>query len=199
MLKLGVIALALLCLGGCIERNGDGSPFAGESSLGAERGEVRRLVEQLAAAKTMREDVDAEVEYEEAKKALIDMGTGIQGILFEELAGNEDWGVRFGIVNVLSAIGNRRMVEPLIAVLDDPAPEVAWMAMQVLQVVCNHQIVPASEAEAVEGGLPPLPQSDGDGASQERLWHTWHALNSRQHRELWVTWWDENQHRVRID
>lgn len=198
-MKFGILVVVMICLVGCLERNGDGSPFGSDSSLSAERGEVRRLAAQLANAKTMREDVDAEVKYEEAKQELIAMGTGIQGILFEELAGSKDWGVRYGIVNVLSAIGNRRMVEPLIAVLDDPAPEVAWMAMQVLQVVCNHQMIPAAESEAVEGGLPPLPQGDGDGASQERLWHTWHALNGRQHRELWERWWDENQHRVRIE
>ena len=99
----------------------------GVGDIEGDRGKIRKLVGKLAAAKTMIESAEDEATFEEAKSALILMGSNIQGVLFEELASSDDWGVRYGIVHVLSAIGTQRMVEPLIAVLDDPEPQVAGL------------------------------------------------------------------------
>ena len=174
----------------------------GVNDLDQDRKEVRKLVAKLSAAKTMIESADDEATFEEAKEALILMGSGIQSVLFEELASSDDWGVRYGIVHVLSAIGTQRMVEPLISVLDDPEPQVAWFATQTLQIVCEHVAIPANVDEATaEGanGLPPLPVSEDDGASQERAWRDWHSANGFTHRQAWEAWWEEKKMRVSIE
>ena len=198
-----VVSLSLvLGLSSCRDTGESPGLYGDIGELDQDRDKIRKLVDKLSAAKTMLEDPDAEAQYEEAKEELIIIGSGIQGVLFEELASSEDWGVRFGIVNVLSAIGTQRMVEPLISVLDDPEPQVAWMAMQTLQVVCNHYPIPEDE-EAFKAnggkGLPPIPFAEDDGESQERVWREWHAINSYLHKESWEKWWDDNKLRVRIE
>ncbi|TVR41161.1 MAG: HEAT repeat domain-containing protein [Planctomycetota bacterium] len=196
-LLLGLVAALLLLLGAaaCTSQRGDRGFGNGPLSDG-ERSEVRRQIRRLAAAKTMRENPEDEVRYEEAKRALEGRGSTIQGILLEELAASSDWGVRYGIVNVLSSVGTQRMVEPLIHVLDDTEPQVAWMAMVVLQVVCDHRIPdPASTDER----FPPFVGDESDLDLNERNWRNWHAMHGRQLRDAWQKWWDENQHRLRIE
>ena len=205
MRLLIVVMLCVSCMVGMSScRDGGEAPglYGDLNNVDHDRAKIRKLVEKMSAAKTMLDDPDAEAQYEEAKEALILIGSGIQGTLFEELASSDDWGVRFGIVNVLSAIGTQRMVEPLISVLDDSEAQVAWMAMQTLQVVCNHYPIPKDEAafKAAGGtGLPPIPVAADDGESQERVWREWHAINGYMHKEQWLKWWEVNKLRVRIE
>ena len=198
-----VLLFAVIGLTSCRDSDDlDNSKFGSNNESKADRGEIRKLVAKMAAAKTMRDSADDEVTYEESKEALILLGSGIQNVLFEELASNDDWGIRYGIVHVLSAIGTKRMVEPLIAVLDDPEPQVAWMSMQVLQVVCGYYPIPDGPEDMKAlgaSGLPPIPVGSDDGLSQERLWGEWHAINGYEHKAVWDRWWQQNQQRVNIE
>ena len=205
MLRLFVVGMILLCgtvvLSSCRDNSEAAGLYGETGDLDQDRKKIRKLVQKLSAAKTMLDDPNAEAQYEESKEALILIGSSIQGVLFEELAASDDWGVRYGIVNVLSAIGTQRMVEPLISVLDDEEAQVAWMAMQTLQIVCNHFPIPKDEAAFKAGGtgLPPIPVAEDSGESQERVWREWHAINGYMHKTVWTTWWDENKLRVRIE
>ncbi|TVR16332.1 MAG: HEAT repeat domain-containing protein [Planctomycetota bacterium] len=171
--------------------------YGSPDTVERDRREIRRIVRRLSVADTMHDNPEHEVQFNENRDALIRMGSGVQGILLELLAESEDWGERYGIVHVLSATGTKRMVEPLIQVLNDPEPRVAWIAMHVLRVVCDNQEIP-QQGEAGENQLPPVPLAE-TAAEQRRNWNEWHAVHGSQLREAWTQWWRENQYRVRIE
>lgn len=195
-----LLAIALLSSGCSRDKDADEESqrrYGSPDTVERDRREVRRLVRRLSVASSMDENPEHEVQFNENRDALIRMGSGIQGILLELLAESDDWGVRYGIVHVLSATGTKRMVEPLIQVLNDPEPRVAWIAMHVLRVVCDNQEIP-THGEAGENELPPVPLGE-TAAEQRDNWSEWHAVHGSQLREAWTRWWRENQYRVRID
>jgi outer membrane murein-binding lipoprotein Lpp len=193
---LVVVAIVFACavLSGCNEDQ----PFRIIDQATFEEDEIKDEIAKLAAIKEAGTDPEADADYEEAKAVLIQRGAGIQSILFEELAANEDWGVRLGIVHVLDSVGTKRMVEPLIERLTDPHHRVAFKAMYSLRGVTGHQVVP--EFGEVDG-IPAIPQpAQGfDPKAQMQLFSEWHAMNGNRLQDKWSAWWAINANRVDIE
>lgn len=146
-------------------------------------------------------DPDHAAPYHRAVDALIARGARIEPMLIEALGGNNDWGVRLGVVEVLKAVGTRRSVEPLMGALEDPQPLVALNADFLLREMLKHSVIPAA-GEAPRDGLPPVPQrKPGDLAldADEKLWAAWHREHHAALHRAWRTWWDANRATVKID
>jgi hypothetical protein len=139
--------------------------------------------------------------YHQAVDALIARGARIEPMLIEALGGNDDWGVRLGVVEVLKAVGTRRSVEPLMGALEDPQPLVALNADYLLREMLKHSVIPAA-GETPRNGLPPVPQrTPGDLAldADEKLWAGWHREHHAALHRAWRAWWDANRATVKID
>lgn len=146
-------------------------------------------------------DPDHAAPYHKAVDALIGRGARIEPTLIEALGGNDDWGVRLGVVEVLKAVGTRRSVEPLMGALEDPQPLVALNADRLLREMLAHNVIPAP-GEAPRDGLPPVPTRPANDLAldaDEKLWAAWHREHRVALHKAWRTWWDANKATVKID
>lgn len=154
----------------------------------------------LANAKDLR-DAGKAANYHNAVDRLIARGSRIEPMLIEALGGNDDWGVRLGVVDVLKGVGTKRSIEPLMGALEDPQALVALNADYLLRGLTKHSVIPAA-GEAPRDGLPPVPQRPATDLAldaDEKLWVAWH----REHRvvlhQTWRTWWQANKATVVVD
>ena len=146
-------------------------------------------------------DPDHAAPYHRAVDSLISRGARIEPMLIEALGGNEDWGVRLGVVEVLKAMGTRASVEPLMGALEDPQPLVALNSERLLREMLKHEVIPAAGAEPRDG-LPPVPArpaSDLALDADEKLWATWYREHHATLHRNWRTWWEANRATVKID
>jgi HEAT repeat protein len=151
-------------------------------------------IASLANAKDLK-NPDHDHAYNKALDALIVRSSRIEPSLIEALAGNDDWGVRYGVVNVLKAIGTRRCIEPLMGVLEDPQPLVALSANNLLCALTKHVVIPAA-GEPPRDGLVAVPlrlENDLALDAEEKLWSAWHGQYRAALRTAWRTWWEANK------
>jgi hypothetical protein len=154
----------------------------------------------LAHAKQIA-DPNHAAPYHQAVDALIVRGARIEQMLIEALGGNDDWGVRLGVVEVLKAVGTRLSVEPLLGALEDPQPLVALNAERLLREMLKHEVIPAPGAPA-RNGLPPVPTRPANDLAldaDEKLWAAWHREHHATLHRNWRTWWEANRATVKID
>ncbi len=197
------IMVALMALVACDGHRDDAGLFGrseGRGSRSRDR-EAARISALIADLRYWRQidDPDAEARYDKAKEELILMGPDIEPDLIEALYEHDDWGVRYGCVEILGAIATRNSIEALIHVLADPEPEVALPAMALLRVLTDHQEIP--EEGRSESGLPAVPrrgEDDFDRDADMRIWRAWHESNGENLRRAWRAWWEENKRRVDI-
>lgn len=191
--------LAAVLLGGCNDErevvfSTDTPPAADDRPA---------ILADIAALKHAKQlsDPDHAAPYHQAVDALIGRGARIEPMLIEALGGNDDWGVRLGVVEVLKAVGTRRSVEPLMGALEDPQPLVALNADRLLREMLAHTVIPAA-AEPPRDGLPPVPlrpEKDLALDADEKLWATWHREHHVALHRAWRTWWDANKATVKVD
>jgi hypothetical protein len=163
---------------------------------------IQAEIAQLANGKKAASDADASKAYDEAKTKLIARGSAIESQLFEALAGNPDWGIRLGCVEVLQSVGTRHAVEPLIAALDDPDAVIALYAQNLLIELCKHREIPAAGQPTGANGLPAVPKREPTDLAldtDEKLWTAWHRQHHAELRQAWQKWWAANKDKVKID
>jgi hypothetical protein len=196
----GVMLLVVGVFGGC-GSDGREVVFSTDTPPAADdRPAILADIARLAHAKKLS-DPDHAAPYHQAVDALIARGARIEPMLVEALGGNDDWGVRLGVVEVLKAVGTRRSIEPLMGALEDPQPLVALNADYLLREMLKHSVIPAA-GEAARDGLPPVPQRPaGELAldADEKLWAAWHQEHRATLHRVWRTWWDANRATVKID
>lgn len=199
-LPVGVAVLfAALLVGGCSgERD---VVFSTDTPPAADdRPAILADIASLSHAKKIA-DPDHAAPYHRAVDELIARGARIEPMLIEALGGNDDWGVRLGVVEVLKAVGTRRSVEPLMGALEDPQPLVALNADHLLREMLKHNVIPAA-GEAPRDGLPPVPQRAADDLAldaDEKLWAAWHREHHATLHRQWRAWWEANRTTVKID
>jgi hypothetical protein len=162
--------------------------------------EVQAEIAKLARGKST-EDIEGTAIYSEAVTDLTRRGSRIESTLIETLAGNPDWAIRMGVIEVLGSLGTRRCVDTVIAATGDVAPLVSLHANKLLEVMTNHRVIPEPGQETSAEGLPPVPQRSPDQIAlntEERLWAGWHQDNSKLLQATWKTWWKANRGTVDI-
>lgn len=195
---MGMLAVALLFCG-CNEQR-DVVFSIDAPAAKDDRPAILADIATLAHAKQIA-DPDHAAPYHQAVDSLITRGARIEPMLIEALGGNDDWGVRLGVVEVLKAVGTRTSVEPLMGALEDPQPLVALNAERLLREMLKHEVIPAAGA-APRDGLPPVPArpaSDLALDADEKLWATWHREHHVTLHRNWRTWWEANRATVKID
>jgi hypothetical protein len=198
-LLLGSAMLAAMLLVGCDEERDvvfstDAPPTTDERPV------ILADIANLAHAQQLA-DPDHAAPYHKAVDALIARGARIEPMLIEALGGNDNWGVRLGVIDVLKAVGTRNCVEPLMGALEDPQPLVALNAEYLLREMLKHQVIPAP-GQAPRDGLPPVPQrAENDLAlnADEKLWAAWHQEHRATLHKVWRAWWEANRATVKID
>lgn len=154
-------------------------------------------VDQLKNATLIGEDDEAEGLYDEAVHALTQRGSHIEGILIEQLNTSDNAGVRYGILNVLDAIGTRRSVEPIIETIMDPDALVAQKALFSIEAITGHQMVPET---GVKDGIPAIPLNENGGEAEAlQTFTTWHGQNGQNLYDNWTSWWGRNKDTVKIE
>lgn len=194
-----LLVVAVFALGGCGEErevvfSTDTPPPADDRPA---------LLADIAALSHSKKISDPEhaAPYHKAVDALISRGARIEPTLIETLGGNDDWGVRLGVVEVLKAVGTRRCIEPLMGALEDPQPLVALNADRLLREMLAHNVIPAV-GEAPRDGLPPVPQRPTNDLAldaDEKLWAAWHREHRVALHRAWRTWWDANKATAKIN
>jgi len=119
--------------------------------------------------------------------------------LLEALRGSEFWGVRYGALDVLDAVGDRDCIEALIETLADEQPLVALKALYLLRHMTDHREIP--EAGVAESGLPAVPDPvAGDPVDMhEQLWNIWHGQHGELLQKSWTYWWTQNKLKTSIE
>lgn len=194
-----LLLLAALVIAGCGEErevvfSTDAPPPADD------RPAVLADIAALAHGKQVA-DPDHAAPYHKAVDALIGRGARIEPTLIEALGGNDDWGVRLGVIEVLKAVGTRRSVEPLMGALEDPQPLVALNADRLLREMLSHNVIPAP-GEPPRDGLSPVPQRAANDLAldaDEKLWAVWHREHRVALHRAWRTWWDAHKATVKVD
>lgn len=156
---------------------------------------IEKEISQLARGKQIS-DIEGMAVYSETVVALTNRGSRIEPQLLESLAGNDDWGVRRGVIEVLGSVGTRRCVEHLIAATGDAVPLVALYAHKTLQAMTGFQPIPGAGEPTGANELPPVPQRASTNLeldAEEKLWASWHAQYGRLLQKTWTTWWKENR------
>jgi hypothetical protein len=141
------------------------------------------------------------VAYDQARDRLIAQGTAVEAYVHAGMRTSPDWGVRLGCVEVLTAVGTRASIDPLIEVLEDPEPLVALYANAALETMTQAAVIPALGG-ADASGLPPVPARDpADDApdAEQRVWSAWHASHGRDLRVAWSAWWSAHRETAVID
>jgi len=198
-LRVAGLTLAACLVGGCTAPEGEREALFDPDA--AERLELRKDAEKaskrLASYKKADDDPAAEAQFYEAKDELTKMGAAIEPQLIEALNGDEDWAVRFGVINVLDSVGTKESIDSLIDALDDVHPQVAQKAMYTLRGLCDHQEVPE---QGIRNGLPAIPRGEADDLDADyRAFIEWHRENGNLLHERWSTWWRENHGEIQLD
>ena len=157
-------------------------------------------IASLANAKDLK-NPDHDHAYNKALDALILRSSRIEPSLIEALAGSDDWGVRYGVVNVLKATGTRRCIEPLMGALEDAQPLVALSANNLLCALTKHVVIPTAGEPPRDGliAVPLRPENDLALDAEEKLWSAWHVQYRVALHSAWRTWWEANKATAVID
>jgi hypothetical protein len=161
------------------------------------------ILADIAALTNSKDLLDAgkAATYHNAVDALLARGARIEPMLIEALGGNDDWGVRLGVIDVLKGVGTKRSIEPLMGALEDPQPLVALNADYLLRGMTKHTVIPAA-GEAPRDGLPPVPQRPATDLAldaDEKLWAAWHREHRVALHQNWRTWWQANKATIVVD
>jgi HEAT repeat protein len=195
---MAVGALALL-LAGC----GDEREVVFSTDAPPAADDRPKILADIAALANSKDLLDAgkAANYHKAVDALIGRGSRIEPMLIEALGGNDDWGVRLGVIDVLKGVGTKRSIEPLMGALEDPQPLVALNADYLLRGMTKHSVIPAA-GEAPRDGLTPVPQRPATDLAldaDEKLWAMWHHEHHVALHQAWSTWWQANKATVVVD
>jgi len=156
-----------------------------------EENEVRALAAKLVCGEKAEDgDVEAELDFEDLVHKLKLQGSEIEPVLIEILGATDSWGVRLGVVDVLTAIGTKACVDAMLGLLQDEHPKVAWEALGWLRVVLDHQETP--DKVEPDHPLPPLPSRYDDWPEYRRRFGA--ALHQR-----WTKWWEANRDQTTVD
>jgi hypothetical protein len=216
-LVVAALVLVLFATSGCLgpDRGADPSPFNSDSYVEDEK-TILAEVQELRHGKRI-EDPSSSAIFDAAVIKLTARGTMVERYLIEALRGDEDWGVRYGVIQVIDSVGTKKSMEPLIEALEDDHPLVAQKAMYTLRVFTDHRLVPATPREAdaempepatvvLEDGtevtLPPIPRiapEDYDPDAEYRLWVTWWNQHKQDLRVAWATWYQQNSSDVVLE
>ncbi len=200
-----VLVVATACVVFAITGCDDGRDPIFDTNLPAHSNVSRQEIEvEIAELANYRKLSDAEStkRYHDAKDKLINRGTAIENQLIEALLGNRDWGVRYGVIDVLKATATRNSVEPLISTLVDSEPLVALNAEHLLQGLTKHREIPEAGKPVGANGLPPVPLRDPKELAldaDEKLWAAWHHDNSEKLKQSWSAWWAANKSQVKVE
>ena len=192
---LFLLAVALV-LGACREPGVESTFDAKVYEDPAEAKKVHALIQRMQAFEQAEADPAQEADYVKARDELIPKGNVIQPQLIEALNGDASWGVRYGAIEVLNAVGDKKCVDSLIAVITDPHPQVALLAEYLLRQLTSHRIVP--ETGASPEGIPAVPRRAGGEplARDYELWEQWHAQHAAVLQRAWRDWWAVNKNKV---
>lgn len=161
----------------------------------ADQKAIEKEIRHLARGKQVS-DIEGMAIYSEAVVALTNRGSRIEPQLLEAIAGNDDWSVRRGVIEVLGSVGTRRCVDHLIAATGDAVPLVGLYAHKTLQAMTGFYPIPAAGEATGANGLPPVPQRSPTNLeldADEKLWASWHEQYGRLLQKMWTTWWKENR------
>jgi hypothetical protein len=194
--------LLLLVLAGCDPAsralfNPEPSPAFRDDERKAVDAEIRHLAKGKDPA-----DIDASATYSETVQKLTGRGSKIEPALIEALAGNQDWAVRMGVIEVLESVGTKACIDAVIAATADPAPLVALHANTLLEAMTGHRVIPAAGSPPSAEGLPPVPKRDpGDLAldAEEKLWAAWQQQNGKLLNATWAAWWKANRATAKVN
>lgn len=195
MRTLSFLVIALLLLG-CREPGVQSTFDARAYEDPDEAKEVQGLIQRMQAFEQSDADPAKEADYVKARDALIPKGNLIQPQLIEALNGDPSWGVRYGTIEVLNAVGDKKCVDSLIAVLTDPHPQVALMSLYLLRQLTSHRIVP--ETGTSPEGIPAVPRRGADDplARDYELWEKWQGQHGPALQRAWRDWWAVNRNKV---
>ena len=146
-------------------------------------------------------DIEASATYSETVQKLTARGSKIEPMLIEALAGDQDWAVRMGTVEVLQSVGTKSCIDVLIVATKDPAPLVALNADKLLSAMTDHRVIPKAGAAVSPEGLPSVPLREADNLAldaDEKIWAIWHQQNSKLLYSTWLEWWKANRGTVKI-
>ena len=196
---LGMIASCLVVMGmnGCAQsakRGEDMSPF-NTDSYAADEEEIKAEIQTLRQGKYM-DDPSSSAVFDDAVLKLTARGTMCERYLIEALRGDEDWGVRYGVIHVIDSVGTKHSIPALIEALKDNHPLVAQKSMYTLRVFCDHQIVPEVGTEVEAGSLPPIPApeaNDFERDAEYRQFSKWWHQHKEALYQAWDAWYDQHQ------
>jgi len=199
-----VVVCVLCILGACNDNlDRDKGLFGQDEQTDGERDEedaaIDADIEALADWKQI-DDPDAAVAYDDARRRLEMRGTAVQPQLIAALATSDDWGIRYGAIEVLDSIGTRDCIDVLIDTLDDQRPAVAYKAMMSLRVICDHREIPTEGV--AENGLSAVPEPPADSLERHvrhRLWKAWHQEHAVALERAWKRWWEANRRELVIE
>jgi HEAT repeats len=162
----------------------------------AEAKKVHALIQRMQAFEQADADPGKEADYVKVRDELIPKGNVIQPQLIEALNGDPSWGVRYGAIEVLNAVGDKKCVDSLIAALTDAHPQVGLMSLYLLRQLTAHRIVP--ETGTSPEGIPAVPRR-GEGEALGRdyeLWVQWRDRHGPALQRAWRDWWEVNKNKV---
>ena len=187
--------LAVLACAGCGSGDGEEGFRANPTKTeDPDDREVRLAIAALAKG-GQPSDPESSVTYDKAVNELILRGVKIETRLIDALRSDPDPWVRFGCVEVLTAIATKASVEHLIAVLDDSEPLVAHRANKALEVLTGERMISVAGKPA-DKPLPAVPaRPEGDKAldADQRMWAAWHAEHKAELKAAWERWWTANR------
>jgi HEAT repeat protein len=164
-----------------------------------QRSAIERDLDALAHGRDPNDAKESKLR-DDAVRALIKRGSGIETALIDRLRRSDDWAVRLGIIEVLMATGTKASVDHLIVCLDDDEPLVALRANTTLQEMTQHAEIPAA-GTAGANGLPPVPVRPANDLAMDaelRQWSLWHREHRAALRQAWATWWSANRDEFKI-
>lgn len=184
-----------LLLTGCSAPTNSNRPVDPED----EANEIKALIEELSHYRSV-DDLDSEETYRNAVFELTMRGSAAEPLLVDALATSDDWGIRYGALEVLDSVGTNRSVETLIGRLNDAEPQVALKALFTVRAITAHSEVPLEGI--APSGLPAIPQrapDDYEPDTEIRNWTAWHAQHGALLQATWQSWWasPENREAVR--
>lgn len=165
----------------------------------ADRKAIKAAIAELHHWRSI-DDPESAAAYDEAKAELTAQGVAAEPELIEAIYESDEWGVRYGCIEVLDSVGTRNCVDVLIHCLQDPHPEVALKAVYSLRGMLGHREIPASGRSA--NGLEPVPERGADDLDPEadmRIWTAWYESHGADLHRAWKNWWETNRRTAEID
>ncbi len=214
-MKKPIVYLTVLCacaffVTSCSDSNRPSGGILGPTD-GAEEQEVTEaeIVDAIQALRNYRlsyisersNDMSGEAqaakEYSDAVAQLTDYGARVEPYAFEALSSSEDWGIRYGALEVLDSIMiSKSGMELLITAMGDANALVAMKALWSLRAL--------SGRETYETGRNDLPADPAyaEGMSStdyETLWRRYFLDNGPALQKAWRIWWTKNQESFNLD